>query len=74
MTGCPVPSRVGEGGGEILRTHVYHNKEERWCVLILGSVLFLLVTPPLQPGVVGSYLIWGVWFSNHLLLEGTSHI
>jgi hypothetical protein len=32
------------------------------------------VAPPLQPWVVEPYLVWGVWFPNHLLLEGADHI
>jgi hypothetical protein len=32
------------------------------------------VTPPLQPRVVGPYLVWGVRFSSHLPLEGTGRI
>jgi hypothetical protein len=39
-----------------------------------GSVLFRLVAPPHQLGVVGTYPVLGVWFSSHLLLEGTSRI
>jgi hypothetical protein len=38
----PVPGqggrRVRQTGGVILRAHVYHNKEERWYGLLLGSV------------------------------------
>jgi hypothetical protein len=74
----PVPCRggrrVGQTGGEILPTHVYRNEEQRWCKLLLCSVLFRLVAPPLQPGVVGPYLVQGVSFPSHLLLEGTGHI
>jgi hypothetical protein len=32
-------------------------------------ILFRLVTPPLQPGEVVPYLVWGVWFSSCVLLE-----
>jgi hypothetical protein len=39
-----------------------------------GISFFRLVAPPLQPRVVGSYLVRGVWFSSHLPLEGTDHI
>jgi hypothetical protein len=71
----PIPGqggrRVRQTGGEIVSAHVYHNEEERWCRLLPGSVLFRLVAPPLQPKVVESYLVRGVWFPNHLLLEGT---
>jgi hypothetical protein len=41
--------------GEILHAHIYHNEGKRRCGLLLGLVLFRLVTPPLQPGVVESY-------------------
>jgi hypothetical protein len=61
-------------GGEILLAHVYYNEDERWCRLLLGLVLFRLVAPLLQPGVVGPYLVRGVWFPSHLLLEGTSRV
>jgi hypothetical protein len=54
--------------------HIYHNKEERWGALLTCSVLFRLVAPPLQPGVVEPYPVRGVWFPSHLLLEGTGHI
>jgi hypothetical protein len=74
----PVPGRVGRWaeqiGGEILTANVYRNEKERWCGLLLGSVLFRLVTPPLQLVVVGPYPIQGIWFSSRLLLEGTSRI
>jgi hypothetical protein len=42
--------------------------------LLQGLVLFRLVAPPLQPGVVGLYPVWGVWFPSHLPLEGTGRI
>jgi hypothetical protein len=45
---------VRQTGGEILPVYVYHNEKER-CGLFPGSVLFRLVPPPLQPGVVGPY-------------------
>jgi hypothetical protein len=66
--------RVGLIGGKILPAHVYHDEEKRWCRLLSGSILFWFVVPPLQPGAVGSYPIWDVWFSSHLLLEGTGRI
>jgi hypothetical protein len=65
---------VRQTGGEILHAHVYRNVEGRWCGLLPGSVLLRLATPPLHPGVVGSYPVWVVWFPSHLLLEGTSGI
>jgi hypothetical protein len=39
--------------------------------VLLGLVLFRLVAPPLQLGVVGPYLVWSIWFPSRLLLEGT---
>jgi hypothetical protein len=66
--------RVRQTDDEILPVHVYHNEEERWCGLLLGLVLFRLVAPPLPPGVVEPYLVRGVWFPSHLLMEGISHI
>jgi hypothetical protein len=64
----PVPGRGGrwvrQTGSKILPAHVYHNEEERWCRLLLGSVLFRLVAHPLQPGVVGPYLVHVVWFPS----------
>jgi hypothetical protein len=38
------------------------------------GVDFRLVAAPLQPGVMGPYLVWGVWFPSHLLQEGISRI
>jgi hypothetical protein len=42
--------------------------------LLTRLVLFKLVAPPLQPGLVGLYLVWGVWFPSRLPLEGTGCI
>jgi hypothetical protein len=39
-----------------------------------GLVLFRLVAPPLQPGVVGTSPGTGVCFPSHLPLEKTDHI
>jgi hypothetical protein len=39
--------------------------------MVPGSSPFQLVVPPLQPGLVGPYPVWGTWFSSHLPLEGT---
>jgi hypothetical protein len=41
--------------------------------LLLGLIRFKLVVPPLQSGVVGPYLVRGVWFTSHLLLVETGH-
>jgi hypothetical protein len=74
----PVPGRggrqVGQIGGEILSVHDYRNEGKRWRRLLPSSVLFRLVTSPLQQGVVESYPVRGVWFPSRLLLEGTDHI
>jgi hypothetical protein len=74
----PVLSRGGmwvrRTGGKILPAHVYHSEEERLPELLLGLVYFRLVVPPLQPRVVGPYLVRGVWFPSRLLLEGTGRI
>jgi hypothetical protein len=40
--------------GKILPDHDYCNEGKRWCGLLSGLVLFRLVAPPLQPGVVGA--------------------
>jgi hypothetical protein len=61
-------------GGEIPPAHGYHYEREGQYGIFLGLVLFWMVAPPLQPGAVGSYLVWGAWFPSHLLLEGTGHI
>jgi hypothetical protein len=45
-----------------------------WYNLFSSLVLFRLVAPPLQLGVVGSYPVWGVWFPSHLPLDGTDRI
>jgi hypothetical protein len=39
-----------------------------------GFSSFWVGGPPLSAGVVGPYLVRGVWFPNRLLLEGTGHI
>jgi hypothetical protein len=64
----------GLTGGEILPGHDYRNEGKCWCGLLPGLIHFKLVTPPLQPGMVGSYHVWGVWFPSHLLLEGAGCI
>jgi hypothetical protein len=64
----------GQIGGKILPAHIYHNEEKRLCGLLLGLVLFRFMAPPLQPGVVGPDLVWGVWFPSCFLLEGTDRI
>jgi hypothetical protein len=64
----------GYARGEILPIHSYHEGREDWYGSFLGLVLFKSVAPPLQPGVVGPYLVWGVWCLSYLPLEGTSRI
>jgi hypothetical protein len=77
---CPGPSRVGEGGepGRLVVKScppmTIINEGKRWSGLLPGLVLFRLVAPPLQLGVMGPYPIRGVWFPSHLLLEGTGRI
>jgi hypothetical protein len=61
-------------GGKILPAHIYHNEKKQRRGLLSGLVLFRLVAPPLQPGLVGPYPIRGVWFYSRLLLEGTDRI
>jgi hypothetical protein len=41
--------------GEILLAHDYRDRGTYWCRLLMCLVLFRLVVPPLQPGVVGPY-------------------
>jgi hypothetical protein len=65
---------TGLTGDEILTTRGYRYKGKDYCGLLPGLVLFRMVAPPLQPRVVGPYLLWGAWFSSHLLLEGTDRI
>jgi hypothetical protein len=48
----------GLTGGKILPTHGHLDREKDWFELLLGLVLFRLVVPPLQPGVVGTYPVW----------------
>jgi hypothetical protein len=59
----------GQTGGEILPVRGYHGGREDWYGLFPGLVLFRLVAPPLQQGVLGPYLVWGAWFLSRLLLE-----
>jgi hypothetical protein len=44
------------------------------CGLLPGLVLFRLVVPSLQSGVVEPYPVCDVWFSSRLPLEGIGHI
>jgi hypothetical protein len=57
----PIPGRggrrVGQTGSKILPAHDYHHEEKHSYGLLTGSFLFRLVAPPLQPGVVGPYLV-----------------
>jgi hypothetical protein len=72
--------RVEEGGGTVRQVvksclpmpNVERKKRKRG--LLLGLVLFRLVAPPLRLGVVGIYLVWGVWFPSHLPLDETDRI
>jgi hypothetical protein len=57
----PIPGQIGrpagQTGDEILPAHDYRNEEKRLCGLFLGTVLFRFVTPPLQLGVLGPYMV-----------------
>jgi hypothetical protein len=64
----------GQTGDEILPPHDYRNEGKRWCGLLSGLVLFRLVAPPVQLGVVRLYPVRGVWFPNRLPLEATGRI
>jgi hypothetical protein len=50
----------GQTGGEILFVCVHRAEREDRYGLFLGLVLFRLVIPPLQQGVVESYQVWSV--------------
>jgi hypothetical protein len=63
--------QTGLTGDEILPASGYCDGGKDWCRLLLGLVLFRLVVPPLQLGVIGPYLVQGTWFPSHLPLEGT---
>jgi hypothetical protein len=65
---------IRQTGDEILPGRGYCNGREDYYRLFLGLVLFTLVAPPLQLGVVRPYLVWGAWFPSRLPLEGTSRI
>jgi hypothetical protein len=64
----------GLTGGKILPAHDYRDNGMYWHGILLGLVLFRLVVPPLQAGIVGPYPIRGAWFPSHLPLEGISRI
>jgi hypothetical protein len=58
----------GLTSGEILPACDYCNEGKRWRALLTGLILFRLVSPPLQAGVVGPYLVRGVWIPSYLPL------
>jgi hypothetical protein len=64
----------GQTSGEILSVRGYCDRREDRYGSFMGLVLFRLVAPPLQPRVVGPYLVWGAWFPSRLPLEGTGRI
>jgi hypothetical protein len=73
--GC-APSRVMRSynewtGDEITFICGYRGEREDRNGFGLGLVLFRLVAPPLQPGVVEPYPVRGAWFHSRLPLEGT---
>jgi hypothetical protein len=65
LIGGPSPAlgwggrRDSQTGGEILPAHAYHRVEKWKHGLLCGLVLFMLVAPPIYPGVVGPYLGMG---------------
>jgi hypothetical protein len=61
-------------GGEILPVRSYHVGREDQYRLFPSLVIFSLLSPPLQPGVVGPYPTRSAWFPDHLLLKGTARI
>jgi hypothetical protein len=71
-----VTRRIYSGwvGGKIPTDRKYCDEREDQYRLFLGLILFKLVVPSLQPGVVGPYLVRGTWFPSRLPLEGTDHI
>jgi hypothetical protein len=50
---------------------VVEMEKKVWCRLLPDLVLFRLVVPPLQPGVVGPFLVRGIGLPSHVSLEGT---
>jgi hypothetical protein len=52
--------RDGQSGGEILSAHTNRRVEKWWRGLLPRLVLFRLVTPTLQPKVVGPFYWYGV--------------
>jgi hypothetical protein len=71
-----ITKRINKGwvGGKILTFHGYRDEREDQYRLFPSLILFRLVAPPLQSGVVGPYVVWGTWFPNHLPPEGAGHI
>jgi hypothetical protein len=58
--------------GEILFVCGYRDGRDDRYGLLLSPVLFRLVVPPLQSGMVGPYPVWGTWLASCLPLERTS--
>jgi hypothetical protein len=63
--------QTGQTGDKIQPTHGYRDRGKDRCGLLSGLDPFRLVIPPLQPGVVGPYLVWGTLFPSRAPLEGT---
>jgi hypothetical protein len=57
---------------EIMPAHGYRNGGSDWCGLLTDGIIFRFGVPPLQPGVVGSYPVQGMWFHSHLSRESTA--
>jgi hypothetical protein len=60
--------------GEILPARDYRDGGSVLARITLEFGFFRLVVPHLQPGVVGPYPVWGVWFPSRFSLEGTGCI
>jgi hypothetical protein len=73
---CRVTRRLysGQTCGKILPVYDHHDGREDRFGSLLSSILFRLVAPPLQLGVVGPYRIRGTWFPSCLPLVGTGRI
>jgi hypothetical protein len=57
-----------------MSVRAYRDGREDQYRLFMGLILFRLVTPPLQSGVVGPQLVYDAWFPSRLPLEGTERI
>jgi hypothetical protein len=61
-------------GGKILLVRDHRDGREDQLGSLPSLIPFSLAVPPFQPKMVGSYLICGIWFHSHLLVEEISYI